>query len=99
MRQTKLEMRKNWLIAHIDEIVLVTDHSACKGYCKNGRTCKCQSGGGYGYWSKAFAAAGIDCQPMRYWSGPAPTPSTSINVGCVAVLFNHRRELIEIGIY
>jgi hydroxyacyl-ACP dehydratase HTD2-like protein with hotdog domain len=83
MKQTKISRRINWINEHRDAIdsLMSTppDHSQCKGTCKNGANCKTQSGGGWGFWAQAFAAAGIQCYATNYWSGSAPTPSTSID--------------------
>ena len=81
----KTDKRAAWIIEHKDDLIAVklatSDHKECKGNCRNGRTCKTQSTGGWGYWVRAFSAAGVDCDDMPFWSGSAPTPSTSINRG------------------
>jgi ABC-type Fe3+-hydroxamate transport system substrate-binding protein len=47
----------------------------------NAYYCKGMSGGGWGWWVRAFRLVGVDCQNMPYWSGKNPTPSTAINEG------------------
>lgn len=83
--ETKRDQRIEWINANADKIIAArkanSDHSACKGDCHNGATCKAQSGGGWGYWARAFALTSIACNPRPYWSGSKPTPSTSINKG------------------
>lgn len=96
MRQAKIERRVEWILANKEEIEksYVFDHSNCRGNCQNGRTCSTQSSGGWGYWVQAFRRAGVKCFPSNYWSGSAPTPSTSINIGVARyVQANAPREL------
>ena len=81
----KTDKRAAWIIEHNDDLIAArlatSDHTDCKGNCLNGRTCKTQSTGGWGYWVWAFVAGGVDCDALPFWSGSAPTPSTSINRG------------------
>jgi hypothetical protein len=82
---SKRQRRADWITEHAEAIntsrKTTSDHSQCKGSCNNGATCKTQSDGGYGFWVQAFRLAGVECSPRNYWSGSAPTPSTSINKG------------------
>lgn len=80
MKKTVTQKRVEWLKKQKTELEKLpsADHSSCRGNCKNGRTCDDQSSGGWGYWARALAQAGIDAQPKKYWSGSLPTPSTSI---------------------
>lgn len=84
-RTSKMARRAAWIIANYEAIKSArkahSDHSACCGACRNGRTCKQQSGGGWGYWAQAFALANVRCERTNYWAGSNPTPSTSINLG------------------
>jgi hypothetical protein len=102
MKTTKTALRITWLREHADEIAAALstprDHATCKGDCHNGATCHAQSGGGYGWWAKAFAAAGYDPYARPYWSGSAPTPSTSIDKRLVGVLSDNYSNLVDMGI-
>ncbi len=83
--------RADWMITFKTEIedARTNDHSDCKGNCRNGATCYNQSAGGYGWIANALRVAGIDPNSQNYWSGSAPTPSTSINKGIASYLHNH----------
>jgi len=87
MKASKISRRVEWIKENEQKINEIrkanNDHSKCRGECGNGATCQVQSGGGWGFWVQAFRAAGVNCNPMKYWSGSAPTPSTSIN-GAIA---------------
>lgn len=83
MKISKTEQRVNWINNHSAQIEKsrTADHSQCRGKCHNGATCYNQSGGGYGWWANALSHAGINPESNNYWTGSAPTPSTSINLG------------------
>lgn len=86
----KIDRRVEFILAHRDKIIAAIreteDHSQCMGNCTNGRTCRAQSSPGWGWWARAFEKAGIDCKKRSYWSGMAPTPSTSINRGAASFI-------------
>lgn len=80
---TKTQTRVDWIQKHRQEILIAKtdDHAKCRGKCKNGATCYNQGCMGMGWWANALDIAGIDPERMSYWTGPLPTPSTSINKG------------------
>ena len=83
--KTKREIRAEWISKNSTEMETAskkhTCPAGCRAQCGNGATCATQSDGGWGYWVQAFKMADVDCSPRNYWSGSAPTPSTSINKG------------------
>lgn len=97
MKTTKTQQRINWIIANAAAIEdsRSSDHSKCKGACHNGRTCSNQSSGGFGWWANALDQAGIDPERHNYWSGSAPTPSTSINLGIAAFIMERSPSAIR----
>ena len=98
MKTTKISLRASWILANRDAIdaarKATNSHADCRGYCRNGRTCKTQSGSGWGHWAAAFDRAGVRCDRMAYWSGYAPTPSTSINRGIAKFIRENAPESI-----
>jgi len=86
-RYKKLSMtskRVEWALknkSHILSVIIKECPKECKAKCSNGLTCKKSSSGGFGWWVHALLVADIDCEPMNFWSGTYPTPSTSINKG------------------
>lgn len=93
---TKTEMRANWILSNREAILQASRKydcpENCRAKCGNGATCAKSSGGGRGFWVWAFKKAGIPCSPMAYWSGSAPTPSTSINKGIAEYINDNAPE-------
>ena len=85
MKQTKTQKRVDWLKEHKTQLDTASKKyecpNNCRSKCRNGATCFLSSDGGWGYWVWACKASNISCEPMDYWSGSNPTPSTSINKG------------------
>ena len=85
MKTTKKHKRAEWILANKEGIKKAREKyqcpEKCRSSCGNGATCFTSSGGGWGYWVQAFTIAKVRCDAMNYWSGSAPTPSTSINRG------------------
>ncbi len=83
MKKSKTEMRSDW--ASNNRIAIekarTDNHTSCRGKCRNGATCNNQGSGGFGWWANALNLSNIDAEAQTYWSGSAPTPSTSINRG------------------
>jgi hypothetical protein len=75
--------RALWLSEHkaeIEELHLTTDDLALHGSLHNARYNRMMTGGGWGWWVKAFNMALIPVQSMPYWSGSDPTYSTAIEL-------------------
>ena len=85
MKLSKRQARVNWILEHADAIKEARQKyqcpDGCRSQCRNGATCAISSYGGWGFWAQAFRLAEIKCEPMNYWSGSKPTPSTSISMG------------------
>ena len=83
--KAKRELRAEWIKKNIEDIETARRsterHTYCRGSCGNGATCKTQGGSGWGFWVQAFRSINARCDPMPYWSGKNPTPSTSISQG------------------
>ena len=96
---TKKEKRAEWIKENAAAINAarksVECPEKCRASCGKGRTCAKQSGPGWGWWVHAFKAAGVECQPQNYWSGSAPTPSTSINSAVAEYIQSNAPEALR----
>ncbi len=84
MKKTMTQKRVEWIKENLEAINAIAEPSCpdnCRSACGNGATCAVQSGGGWGYWVRAIHDASLKANPKNYWSGSAPTPSTSIRRG------------------
>jgi len=91
-KKNKTQRRAEWLIKNRDAIEASrTTVTPNKGVTvgMNARYYQGMSAGGMGWWVRAFDLAGIDCNPMNYWSGSAPTPSIAINLGIARFIWDN----------
>lgn len=96
----KTQKRAKWIKTNAERIEAhrTPDSGETKrngGYQYNGARRADQSGGGYGWWARALRAAGIRSDAHNYWSGAAPTPSTSINKGIADYIRDNASDEIK----
>ena len=99
MKVSKTKERVEWILKHQEKLIEAAHKYRCpldcRSTCHNGRTCFTSSDGGWGWWARAFKMVGMDCRAMNYWSGSAPTPSTSINRGMAEYIASHSPDHLK----
>ena len=79
--KTKIQLRAEWIKENESQLraAMIPD----TGSNHNAKNNPSYSGGGWGYWVQAFRKVGLIgiVEPMKFWSGFLPTPSTAINLG------------------
>ncbi len=86
-KYSKIAKRAMWIMTRANEISI--SRTPEEGSTHNAYFRRGMSGGGWGFWARAFDLAGVDCGAMNYWSGSAPTPSTAINRGIAEYIRTH----------